>query len=77
MSDRKRVWISPDGKGGWDVKTQGAGRAAANYEDKTDAVTRGREIAQATGHGQLIVQGQDGKIQYEHTYGNDPRKYPS
>jgi len=21
MSDRKRVWVSPDGEGGWDVKT--------------------------------------------------------
>lgn len=23
MSDRKRVWVSPDGEGGWNIKTQG------------------------------------------------------
>lgn len=76
MPDRKRVWVSPDGQGGWDVKTEGAQRAAANYPDKIDALSRAKEIAQAASLGQVIVQGQDGKIQTEYTYGKDPRRSP-
>lgn len=76
MSERKRVWVSPDGQGGWDVKTQGAQRAAANYEDKPDAVNRAKDIARSAPLGQVIIKGEDGKIQTEHTYGKDPRRSP-
>ena len=76
MSDRKKVWVSPDGDGGWDVKTQGAKKAAGNFEDKVDAVERARDIAQAATLGQVIVQGQNGRIQFEWTYGKDPRRTP-
>lgn len=31
MSNRKKVWVSPDGDGGWFAKTEGARRAAGNY----------------------------------------------
>ena len=77
MSDRKRVWVSPDGEGGWNVKSEGAERAAANFEDKADAVERAKEIAKASPLGQVIIQKGDGQIQTEYTYGQDPRKYPS
>ena len=76
MSQRKRVWVSPDGDGGWNVKTQGAKRAAANFEDKADAVDRAKEIAKGATLGQVIIQKHTGKIQTEYTYGKDPRKYP-
>lgn len=72
---RKRVWVSPDGQGGWNVKTQGADRAAGNYEDKTDAVDRAKEIAQNSPLGQVIIQKRNGEIQTEYTYGKDPQKY--
>ena len=76
MSERKRVWVSPDGEGGWNVKTEGAQRAAANYDDKSDALGRAKDIAQAAPLGQVIVQGQNGRIQFEWTYGKDPRRTP-
>lgn len=78
MPDRKRVWVSPDGDGGWDVKTQGAKKAAGNFEDKADAIERAKEIAKAapSGRGQVIIQGRDGVIQTEHTYGDDPERSP-
>lgn len=76
MSGRKKVWVSPDGKGGWDAKTQGAGRAAGNYADKADALEKAKEVAKNAPLGQVIVQGRDGKIQTEYTYGQDPRRTP-
>jgi len=74
MSDRKRVWVSPDGDGGWNVKSEKAERAAANYEDKSDAIAKATSIAKNAPKGQVIIQKMDGQIQTEHTYGADP--YP-
>lgn len=74
MSERKRVWVSPDGEKGWNVKTEGKSKAAANFEDKSDAIAKAKEIAQNATKGQVIIQKNDGKIQTEYTYGKDP--YP-
>jgi len=74
MSNRKRVWVSPDGKDGWNVKTQGKSKAAANFEDKSDAIAKAKDIAKNAPTGQVIIQKKNGTIQTEHTYKNDP--YP-
>jgi hypothetical protein len=74
MSERKRVWVSPDGDGGWNAKTEGAKRVAGNYEDKADALAKAKEVAKNAPLGQVIVQGRDGKIQTEYTYGKDPER---
>ena len=74
MSTRKRVWVSPDGAGGCNVKTEGASKAAANFEDKIDAVDKAKSIAKNAPLGQVIIQKKDGVIQTEHTYRKDP--YP-
>ncbi len=74
MPERKRVWVSPDGKRGWNVKSQGAEKVAANFEDKSDAVSKAKEIAKNAPLGQVIIQGKNGVIQTEYTYGKDPRK---
>ncbi|HHT9138308.1 MAG TPA: DUF2188 domain-containing protein [Candidatus Wunengus sp. YC60] len=74
MSNRKRVWVSPDGGGGWNVKTQGKSKAAANFEDKPDAIDKAKDIAKNANLGQVIIQKRNGTIQTEHTYGKDP--YP-
>lgn len=75
MSDRKRVWVSPDGDGGWDVKSQGAERAARSFDDKIDAVDFAKQVAKNAPLGQVLIQGRDGRIQTEYTYGKDPREY--
>jgi len=72
---RKIVWVSPDGDGGWNVKTQGASRAAANFEGKSDAVDKAKEIAKNAPLGQVKIQKRNGEIETEHTYGQDPEKY--
>lgn len=45
---------------------------------KAEAVELGREKAKLVradgGLAQLVVHGRDGRIQYEHTYGDDPRR---
>ncbi len=74
MSSRKRVWVSPDGDGGWNVKTQGKSKAAANFDGKGDAIAKAKDIAQNAPKGQVIIQKMDGTIQTEYTYHNN--SYP-
>jgi len=72
MSKRKRIWVSPDGKGGWKVKLQGAKKPIANFKNKVDAIQRAKSIARNAPLGQVIIQRKDGVIQTEYTYGEDP-----
>ena len=71
---RVKYHVTPTDDGDWKVKRQGADRADSVHEDKSDAVARAKELAKSNPLGQLIVHGRDGKIQTEHTYGEDP--YP-
>jgi hypothetical protein len=71
--ERKRIWVSPNGEK-WKVKTEGAGRASGNFNNKDEAIQKAIEIAKKDKPSQVIIQKQDGKIQEERTYGNDP--YP-
>lgn len=71
---RKIVYVNPDGEGGWNVKSRGAEKAAGNYENKSDAIERAKEIAKNAPLGQVVVKKTNGKIQTEYTYGKDP--YP-
>jgi hypothetical protein len=70
---RVRYRVKPSPRG-WEVSKQGAKRASGTFERKTDAVARGKELAKRPRRGQLVVHGQDGKIQGEFTYGEDPRR---
>ena len=71
--DRTTYWVSPSGDD-WKVKLEGASRSAAVFEDKTDAIARAKQLAQQSTLGQIIVQSQNGRIQFENTYGKDPRR---
>lgn len=72
MPKRKVYDVSPSEKG-WNVKARGANRASNHFDNKADAVQRGRDLAKGQ-EGQLVIRKQDGTIQEERTYGNDP--YP-
>lgn len=74
MSKRSVYHVTPDPDGGWNLKQTGNQRASGHFDHKDDAVDRGRELARNAEPGQLVIHGTDGKIQTEHTYGNDP--YP-
>ena len=75
MADRKKYHVVPDGDG-WAVKLEGGQRASAKAVRKVDAVARGKELAKKAPLGQIIIHKQDGKIQTEHTYGEDPERHP-
>ncbi|HAM38064.1 MAG TPA: hypothetical protein DCP53_01495 [Elusimicrobia bacterium] len=69
---RKVVYVNPDGKGGWNVKSRGAEKSAGNFENKSRAIGRAKEIAKNAPLGQVVVKKTNGKIQTEYTYGKDP-----
>ncbi len=70
---RKKVHVVPHPQG-WAVKQEGASRATSVHATKHQAVNAGRTSARAGNNGQLLIHGQDSRIQTEHTYGKDP--YP-
>ncbi len=65
--------MSPQGDQ-WKVKERGAERAIGVFDRKEDAVDRAREVAGKQPLAQVVVRKQDGTIQAEYTYGDDP--YP-
>ncbi len=71
MASRKRYWVVPNATN-WQVKHEG--QVLSTHVLKSDAVDAGVKIAKANVPSQLTVLKQDGTIEYEHTYGNDP--YP-
>ena len=74
MAKKRNVYyVSPNKKrGGWDVQKQGAKRAHKHFETKDPAIKLGKELAKSSGPGQLKIQKQDGKLQTEYTYKEDP-----
>ncbi len=67
---RKVYHVTPGSNGGWDVKAEDNKRPSGHFNTKTDAVSRGKELAKKASLGQLMIHKQDGKIQVEHTYGS-------
>ena len=63
--------LVPNPDGGWDVKRNGAERASAHAETKTEAEKLGREISRNQGT-EFVIHGKDGKIQNPDSHGNDP-----
>lgn len=72
MANRETYHVTQREDGDWQVRGQGASRASAVEGTKAEAVSRGAEIARNKGNSQLIIHKQDGKIQEERTYDNDP-----
>jgi uncharacterized protein YdaT len=59
----------------WKVTKEGAERASATAETKEAAVERAIELAQQR-PSQVKIHKQDGTLQSERTYGQDPEKHP-
>ena len=59
----------------WQVKSDGAERAAHRADTKEEAVRLGRALAESKG-AELVIVGLDGKIQDKDSHGNDPRSIP-
>ena len=63
------VVTSPDG--GWNVKRGGSERASGHFDNKQDAINRGREISrnQST---EFVIHNRNGRISQSDSHGNDP-----
>ncbi len=72
MSERKTYHVTPNHGEGWKVKAENASKASNICDTKAAAVQRAKELAKSQAEGQVIIHKQDGKIQTEYTYGNDP-----
>lgn len=70
--DRVVYRVLPD-HGDWKVKVQGT-EDEESFERKTEAVQYAKEAAREEPPSQVVVHRQDGRIQYESTYGDDPRR---
>jgi hypothetical protein len=76
MMARRVVEVAPT-KGpqsGWDVKVRGQG-GRQHFETKPPAVDAAKTIAKAAPLGQVVVKKENGRVQTEYTYGQDPRRY--
>ena len=56
---------------GWAVRGEGNKKVTSVFDRQSDAIDRGRIIAQNE-HSELIIHGEDGKIRDKDSYGNDP-----
>lgn len=74
MVARQKVVVQPTKGGeGWDVVTP---YGTVHHNTKQPAIDQAREAARSIpAPSQLIIKGQDGRIQTEHTYQGDPEKY--
>jgi len=59
---RMQHHVSPNSNGGWKVQRNGASRATAHTETKSEAIIIGKVISQRSGSA-LVIHGKDGKIQ--------------
>lgn len=74
MAKRTVVYVAPNKRqGGWNVETQSGG-PKQHFETKPPAIDAAKGIAKAAPLGQVKIQKENGKLQTEYTYGEDPRR---
>lgn len=75
MPRRPQVAVKhrPDGR--WAVQTDGTMHADSLHDRKSDALRRGRELAENK-RTELIIKNERGRIIGKDSHGNDPRRIP-
>lgn len=68
---RKEHHVVPNPDGGWDVKREHAQRSSGHYSTKAEAEAAGR-IMSINGGTELVIHGENGRIQRSDSHGNDP-----
>ncbi len=69
----KDYWVSRRTDGLWQVKREGADRAAGLHEHQAEAWEAGKELARGA-HGEAFLKNHKGVIRERNTYGHDPRE---
>ena len=77
MSERKVYHVVPNANGEKWVVSQEKAEFKREFETKEEAVDFAKQKAKEEALGQVKVHKQDGNMEYESTYGEDPRNTPS
>jgi Uncharacterized protein conserved in bacteria (DUF2188) len=75
MAVNRRI-VSPSSPGGWDVNKPGASRASSHHDTQAEAQAAARGYLRNSGNGELITQGQDGRIRAKDTVSLRHDPYP-
>ena len=75
MARRYQVAVEPRPDGRWAVQTDGTHRADSLHERKSDALRRGRQLAESK-RSELVIKNEAGRIVGKDSHGNDPRRIP-
>jgi hypothetical protein len=78
MSERQVFHVVPY-VNGWTLSRSGGNEDRGElgaWDHKNLAVDHAKQLAKAAPLGQVVVHGEDGTIQEEFTYGDDPRNIP-
>jgi hypothetical protein len=59
--------------GGWGVFARSGERLSEPFETRADAVIHAKELARGAGLAQILVHGEDGRLDSEFFYGRDER----
>jgi len=75
MPRRQQVTVEPRPDGRWAVQTDGTQRADSLHLRKSDALRRGRELAENK-RTELVIKNEAGRIIGKDSHGKDPRRIP-
>ena len=68
---KKNQWVSPRPNGMWAVHGEGNSKDTKHFTKQNDAIGLAVSIAK-NNHGEVIIQGVNGRIRSKDSYGNDP-----
>jgi len=69
----KNQHVTPNSKGGWNVKGAGNSKATVNVSTQKEAINIATDIAKNQ-KSEVVIHNRKGKIREKNSYGNDP--YP-
>lgn len=75
MPRKPQVSVEPRSNGRWAVQTDGTMRATKLFDRKSDAIARGRQLAERK-QTELVIKSLRGRIAGKDSHGNDSRRIP-
>ena len=73
---RTQYHVTPNGPGGWHVTLAGSQVPLATVGTQKEAIVMATTLAKGARPSQVVIHRPNGRIREEHTYGNDPKRYP-
>jgi uncharacterized protein DUF2188 len=73
MATKRVVYsVEPRPNGEWATQRRGSERAASVSENKSQAISEARRLAQQHPLSQVVIKAENGRVEREYTYGADP-----